>query len=256
MNAKEYWTEFAKTTGLPEDQVKAVELAFGNEKVANAFVPRPEYSRSLDEERGKYNDLVKKNSEYYQTEASRAAENQKIVEQAKATAQRYRDTYGDLDGGDPNLVKSPTFDASKYVPKEELTKALETQGSQFVNILEHGLTAVADYQYRFGKPLNVPELKKFAIERNLPLDQAYQKFIEPEVQAKTNTEFEAKLKAEYERGAQEARSRVKLPIDNSPRETTPLLNNLAAARDKASVKSEGDRVSSFAEAWSKGNNAT
>ena len=255
MKITEYWQEIAKTSGLPEDQVKLVEQVLQNEKVSNAFVPRPEYSRSLNEQTEKYNELVKKNADYYQTEAQRAAENQKKVEEALKTAQRYRDLYGEIEEGKP-IVSSPAFDASKYVPIEEFQKKVNEIGAQSLFVTKEGIKAASDYMFRFKEPLDVDALEKYAIEHKLPINMAYKEFIQPKLEAQQNASFEEKLKRAREEGAQEALSRVKLPIDNAPKESTPLLQNLAAQRDKSSVKSEGDRLASFAEAYAKGNNAT
>jgi hypothetical protein len=69
-DTKQYWLNVAKEAGLSEDQTKALEAAVANDKFANAFVPRPEYSRSLDAETQKYRDLVAQNEQYYKTEAN------------------------------------------------------------------------------------------------------------------------------------------------------------------------------------------
>jgi hypothetical protein len=249
MNAREYWQQFAKESGLPEDQVKALDAAFANEKVANAFVPRPEYSRSLNEEQKKYNELVEKNQTYYMTEAQRAAENQRKVDEALGAAQRYRDLYGELDPAQHRPVVSPT-DMSKYVSAEDYQKELKRIEGQSLYVIKEAVKASQDHFAKFGEPLDIDALEKYAVERNLPIDRAYKDMIQPRLEEKQNVGFAEKLKAAREEGAREALSRVNVPIDTRPRESTPFQAYIAASKDTARPSA----LESFTKAYNDGAN--
>ena len=248
---KQYWLDVAKNAGLPDEQVKALEAAVANDKFANAFVPRPEYSRSLDAETQKYRDLVAQNESYYKTEAQRAAENQRKVDEALQAAQRYRDLYGELDPGAPQrTVATPSFDASKFMTKEEYDAALKRIEGQSLFVIKEGLKASQDYMANFGKPLDIDALEKFAVEKGLPINQAYEKFVAPEKEAAQNKTFAEKLAAARAEGAAEALSRANTPLDTRPREVSPFLQNVTAKPDPAAAApSTSERVNSFAEAW-------
>jgi hypothetical protein len=266
MNAKEFWTEYTKTAGLPDDLVKAVDQALSNEKVANAFVPRPEFSRALDakdkEARTAADALQKYQSEvqeYYKTESQKAAERQQKVDEAVAAAQRYRDLYGDLpsDGTQQSrVVATPAFDGSKYISRDDYEKELKRIEGQSLYVIKEGLKASQDYMSKFGKPLDIDALEKFAIEKNLPINLAYQQMIQPELEAKTNSTWEAKLKAAREEGASEALSRVKSPLDTAPRESSPFLANVQDRMQNTAPLSAQERLRNFAEAYTAPTNAT
>jgi hypothetical protein len=251
MNAKEYWQSIAKDLGLPEDQVKIVDQVLANEKVANAFVPRPEYSRSLNEATEKYNGLVQQNEQYYKTEAQRAAENQNKVNEALQQAQRYRDLYGELDPGTTQrTVQTPAIDESKFISKADYDAALQRIEGQSLFVIKEGLKASQDYYANFGKPLDIDALEKFAVEKKLPLNQAYREYVAPELEAKRNLSFEEKLKAARAEGAADALSRANSPIDTRSREVSPFLQNVTAKPDPAAAApSVTERMSSFAEAF-------
>jgi hypothetical protein len=260
MNAKEYWAEYVKTAGLPEDLVKAGDALLSNEKVMNAFVPRPEFSRTLDAKdkevqaannaRLQYEAEVK---DYYKKEAEKAAERQRVFDENMAMTQRYRDLYGELPG-DPThqrqTVTTPAFDSSQYISKKEYDESLKRIEGQSLYVIKEGLKASQDYFAKFGKPLDIDALEKFAVEKGLPLNLAYSQMIQPELEAKQSSSFAEQLKRAREEGATEALSRVKSPIDPRPVEPSPFLSNVLKPADKAAgTQSVSDRLASFAAAY-------
>ena len=256
MNTKEYWTSIAASIGLPEDQAKIAETIFSNEKVMNSFVPRPEFSRSLDEKDKALQNYRAEVENYYKSESVKAADRQKLVDDAVARAQRYQDLYGELpnDGAQPRTVATPAFDTSKYIPREDYEKDLKRIEGQSLYVIKEGLKASQDYMSKFGKPLDIDALEKFAIEKNLPINLAYKEMIQPELEAKQSSSFAEQLKKAREEGAAEARSRANVPIDTQPRETSPFLSNVLSrpAQDKAAQPlSTSERLANFAAEYSK-----
>jgi hypothetical protein len=265
MNAKEYWAEYVKTAGLPEDLVKAGDALLSNEKVMNAFVPRPEFSRTLDakdkEARDAQAALLKYQTEvqeYYKTETQKSAERQRAVDEAAAVAQRYRDLYGELPGDTTQHrnVATPALDTSKFMTKDEYDAALKRIEGQSLYVIKEGLKASQDYFSKFGKPLDIDALEKFAVEKGLPLNVAYTQMIQPELEAKQSSSFAEQLKKAREEGAAEALSRVKSPIDPRPVEPSPFLSNVLKPADKAAVTSTSERLASFAAAYTDPGGAT
>jgi hypothetical protein len=266
MNAKEYWAEYVKTAGLPDDLVKAGDALLSNEKVMNAFVPRPEFSRTLDakdkEARDAQAALLKYQTEvqeYYKTETLKSAERQQQVDNALAAAQRYRDLYGELPGDTTHqrqTVTTPAFDSSQYISKKEYDESLKRIEGQSLYVIKEGLKASQDYFSKFGKPLDIDALEKFAVEKGLPLNVAYTQMIQPELEAKQSSSFAEQLKKAREEGAAEALSRVKSPIDPRPVEPSPFLSNVLNPADKSAVSKVSDRLASFAAAYTDPGGAT
>jgi hypothetical protein len=265
MNTKEFWADYAKTSGLPENLVKAVDEALSNEKVANAFVPRSEYSRSLNDKdtalKAAQDQLQKYQldvQQYYKDEATKAAERQKAYDDAMALRQRYIDTYGAL-SDDPTqhrTVATPSIDPNQYISKKEYEDSLKRIEGQSLYVIKEGLKASQDYFSKFGKPLDIDALEKFAVEKGLPLNVAYTQMIQPELEAKQSSSFAEQLKKAREEGAAEALSRVKSPIDPRPVEPSPFLSNVLKPADKAAVTSTSERLASFAAAYTDPGGAT
>lgn len=255
MNAKEYWSTLAKELGLPEDKVKVIDEVFSNEKVMNSFVPRPEFSRSLDEKDKALQNYRTEVENYYKSESVKAADRQKLVDDAVARAQRYQDLYGELpNDGQPRVVATPALDDKKYLTREEYDAAVKRIEGQSLYVIKEGLKASQDYMSKFGKPLDIDALEKFAIEKNLPINLAYKEMIQPELEAKQSSSFAEQLKKAREEGAAEARSRANVPIDTQPRETSPFLSNVyakPATSGPAQPLSVSERLANFAAEYSK-----
>lgn len=258
MNTKEYWSSVAASIGLPEDQAKVAEQLFSNEKVANLFVPRPEFSRSLDEKDKALQNYRTEVENYYKSESMKAADRQKLVDDAVARAQRYQDLYGELpnDGSQPQASqRQPAFDTSKFISREDYDKELKRIEGQSLYVIKEGLKASQDYMSRFNKPLDIDALEKFAVEKNLPINLAYEKMIQPEIEAKSKSDLTELLKKAREEGAAEARSRANVPIDTQPREVSPFLSNVYAKPTQGSGPAQPlsmqERLSNFAAEYSK-----
>jgi hypothetical protein len=130
-------------------------------------------------------------------------------------------------------VASPAIDTSKFVSAEDHKKAIEQIGRESLFVVKEGIKASQDYYAKFGKPLDIDKLEQFAVEQKLPINLAYERMIQPEMEAKQNSSFAEKLKAAKEEGAREALSRVNVPIDTRPRESTPFQAYIAASKDTA-----------------------
>jgi hypothetical protein len=103
------------------------------------------------------------------------------VNEALTQAQRYRDLYGELEPGatQQRTATQPAFDASKYISKDDYDAALKRIEGQSLFVIKEGLKASQDYMTRFKKPLDIDALEKFAVEKGLPINQAYRDFVAP-----------------------------------------------------------------------------
>ncbi len=250
IDAKKYFEDVLKEAGVAEDKRQAALDAFADEKVTKKFqsdfVPRSEYSRSMDELTAK----EKKYTEWYDGVLATTAKNEEAVKQANDTVTRYQAVYGDLpaDGSHPMPVV-------KGMTKEEFDKEMARREGQTIFLLKKVPALTMDYYQRFGKQLDLDALEKIAVEKQLPLDAAYRELISPEVQAKQATDLEATKKAEYERGLTEGRSRTNVPVDAKPRDSYhTIFDATKEAREKAPTDERG-RLSGFVEAWNSATSA-
>lgn len=124
-------------------------------------------------------------------------------------------------GGNP-------IDTSKFMTKEEIQSAFtnhsKAQGDAFANALKTTTRIIQRHANKFGgAELDLDAVDKIAIEKNLPLEAAYNDYIRPMEEEKRNTDQEARVKAAKEEGAREALSRHRLPVDPTPTEASPIL---------------------------------
>lgn len=223
--ARELFKANALKAGLTEDVIKGtLDLWGSNESfgkvVLDTFVPRPEVDRALSDSRTKVEEATKTVStwkDWYEKQAKPAYEqNIKSIDRLK----KYEQTYGELDAEASNADKGKAA-AATGLTKEEVETMLRERDGRIGSVLKTVTDASVDHYIRFKEKLNLNELEKFAIERGLPPDAAYEQFIQPRVTAQTTAEWEAKVKAAREEGARDALSRAHLPTES--RSKTPHM---------------------------------
>lgn len=142
-------------------------------------------------------------------------------EQAMAELTAYRN------GGGSAAGEPPPVDLSKYLTKEDLLKQLQERDSRYAGTLKDIAKITSRHASKYGEELDVDTLEKIAVENNLPLQAAYDRYIAPREEDRRNRDFEAKLKAAKEEGARDALSRHKLPVDPVPSEQSLLYHRPA-----------------------------
>jgi phosphorylcholine metabolism protein LicD len=241
MNVREYAAQIAKDAGLQDDTAKAFIESFSNEKVSKAFeermLARDEFSRQLDSVTAE----KKRLNGWYEEQLRVAQNNEKIVNEANARLKQYQETYGDLDGG-----AKPVVDTSQFIDKKTLEDALNKKDQQFIGLLKTVNKCSADYMKRFGDVLDTDALEKFTLESGLPLQAAYEKFIQPKVDEIKTKDFDDKLKKAREEGMQEGISQAKNPTHPGNPEPNGFIANLRTSKQTSSTAREG-----FVDSWNK-----
>jgi len=238
-DVKQYAQQLAKDAGLPDEQAKVFLEAIGNEKVSKAisdgFLRQDDYSRNMDAIRKKEADLTK----YYQDQVAIAAKNQEVVNEYDAQVKKYKELYGELDG-----TARASVDTSNFIDKKTFEEALNRQGQQSIQITKIATRCATDYYARFQKVLDIDALEKFTLESGLPLQAAYEKFIDPQVKEIENASFAEKLKKAREEGLTEGLSKRDNPTDTGPAAPNGFMGNLLKKPEGAPNPSR-----SFVEAW-------
>jgi hypothetical protein len=253
-----YWSELAKKAGIPEDKAGAISDALGDESVQKAFRDgfraMPDYSSDMDNVRDKTraetSEAVKAYyDKWYQTEAMPVlTRKEKEAADYKASLDQYRQLYGDIDpSGNGNGNRQIVTPSGDVLTKAEFTDYMRQREQAEINVLKAGLNAASHHMHIFGKPLDVDAVLKTANEKGMTFEQAYQSYIAPELEKKTQGDFETKLKAAREEGARDALSRHKIPVDAGPREMHPFFD-----REKEPDKianTDRDKMNAFLEGW-------
>ena len=137
--------------------------------------------------------------------------------------------------------------------KEELDKLVEDKLKQrdgaYVGLTKTAVRISSDYMQRFKDILDVDAVEKLALEKGLPLDQAYKEFIAPKEQAA----LEARHKEDIEKAKAEAirdyQSRLKLPIDTKPKEAHPFFDRKSPEKDKSELDQDRSSKDAFMQGW-------
>lgn len=190
----------------PEERAIVIK-AFNNDKIHNAFVPRSEFSKSLNDKDAETK-AAKENAEkwenWYKTEAKPAYDTYK---KGEATLKKYIESYGPLED---------VVDVNKAVKATGMTKEevlalvnenLNNQGARYVDLTKQVAYVMDNYRSKFGETLDLDAVEKYALEHNMPLKSAYKEFIAPKEEELRNKEWEVKLKQAREEGARDAASR-------------------------------------------------
>jgi len=211
IDIKKYAEELFATAGVSDDNVKqAVTNFLSNETVAKRLgddmLRQQDYSRNMDTLAAE----KQKAADYYATlvtwkqEQDAAAGTQQRQQQQQQT--------GLLTVDELNKVKT------------EFDQRLQQQEVNYISLLKGMGDITSDYVTRFHEKPDLNAIEKIAMDKKVPLMQAYQEYIAPRVQSSQETAFAEKLKAAREEGAREFASTHKIPVDTQPREYHTLFD--------------------------------
>lgn len=257
-----YWNGIVEEMGLEPAAKAAVLKGFKekgiDKKLIETMMPVDDYKRESGRVKAREKEVetqAEKLQAKYQELVNQSLQNQAEVDKANKAVQDYVNAYGTLPDGSRPTVANMQATADDWLKrekslKEEFENRLATQGNQFLSIMTDSLEAAGDYQQRFGEKLPVGELKKYAIDKGIPLTVAYEQFIQPKVNERQQKTFAEQLKAAREEGIMEGSKRSGMPIDTRPKEQSPFeLNRMASVAKTTGQLSDLDRLSRFAEAY-------
>jgi len=210
---KELMVSELAAAGLSDDQVTAaLEKIYNNEKLSP-----------------KLNALVKTATEDYNAQVGRVKQYQDWYPQAKGEYDRMAAEYTKAmeeltayraTGGQPQ------FDATKYISREDMARIMLQEraeaGQRFASVIKDTAAITARHTVRFKDEPDFAAIDKIAMENNLPLTAAYEKYIQPRVQEQEKASQEEWKKQQREEIERDLRSRYQLPTETVPAEQSPL----------------------------------
>jgi hypothetical protein len=249
---KAYWQELADKAGLDPQVVANMNAALGDEAVARtfrqAFVPVPDHHSQLDQIRAEADATKTRYEDWYANTALPAYQtNLNGIDRLH----QYEAVYGELSPGEATRSDA---NALGFKSKAELDKYLDdrlrAERAGTVSLMKSIPKMSVDYLHRFGEVLDTDEIEKISIRDSLPPDLAYERYIAPRVETQRQKDFDAKLKEAREQGAREAMTKNHIPIDSTPRESSPFFDRDAPTPPPAN-EFEADRASraAFMDGW-------
>lgn len=262
--AKQHFTRLAQESGLPKEQMDAVLQAFENERfrnqVTNGYQRQEEFSRQMDAvraEKQRLTDWYEKDElpKYQRYQASLDA------------LERYRSTYGDLDqqglnngqngngysNGNGNMMGNMANGNRGYMSKEDVSRYVEEQLKQrdgaYVGLTKTAVRIAADYNRRFADVLDVDAVERIALEKGLPLDQAYKEYIAPKEAAAMETRHKEEIERAKAEAVRDYASRHQLPIDTKPKEAHPFWDRKPLEEGKTMADADHRSREEFMQGW-------
>ena len=220
---KELMISELASAGLSDDQVTAaLEKIYNNEKLSpklNALV------KTATEDYNAQVGRVKQYQDWYPT--AKAQYDQMATEYSKAMEElnAYRQTGG-----------QPQFDPNKYISREDMARILIQErteaGQRFASVIKDTAAITARHTVRFKDEPDFAAIDKIAMEQNIPLTVAYEKYIEPRVREQDKASQEEWKKQQREEIERDLRTRYQLPTEQVPAEQSPLYRkNEEAPKD-------------------------
>lgn len=210
---QELMTSELASAGLSDAQVtEALTKIYANEKLGP-----------------KLNALVKTATEDYQAQLGRVKQYQDWYPKAQAEYDRMATEYNKAvaeltslkgGGGDGN---APAFDPTKYVSKDDLMKFNAEMGQRYAGVIKDSNRITAKHVTRFKEEPDFEAIDKIAQENGIPLNMAYEKWVEPRVKEQEKQANEDWKKQQREEIERDVRSRHNLPIEHTPAEQSPLF---------------------------------
>ncbi|HZM78493.1 MAG TPA: hypothetical protein VFC19_22430 [Candidatus Limnocylindrales bacterium] len=241
--AREHFTKLAQAAGLDKDQTAAVLQAMENEKfrteVSAGYKRHDEFSREMDAVRAEKQRL----KDWYEKEEMPKYQ---TYLQAQDKLRQYQETYGDIVDGQPPAAGNNGANGSRgYLTREDMDKYVEEKLKQrdgaYVGLTKTAVKISSDYARRFQDVLDVDAVEKIAIDKGLPLEQAYKEYVAPKEAAAMEAKHKAEIEAAKAEAVRDYQSRLNLPADPRPREAHPFFDRKTPTA--GSSEADQDRVS-------------
>ena len=247
MEVTEYINTLAQEGGWDADSTKAVLKAIGeNPKAAEMFkrdvMARQDYSKNMDTLKTDRDAFDASKAEHKVLEGQWLEYHEKL----KAIDAQQQAAGG---GGDPIDPADPQANPDdRPLTRKEMQAELAQRDNAYVSLLETTVNIQNAHQATFGEALPVTEVKKYAAENQLPLQQAYDKFIEPRLVEKRKVDSDVAKKASYEEGLLKGRSEQLSPPDAGDKGGSEFVQNVhATIAAKEGEKPDG--LTAFREGW-------
>lgn len=251
--SKAYLTQLAKEAGLDEAATNAIVSGLGNEKFAKGIQDglsrHDEMSSAMDKARNQVTEWEKKVNQYDEWYNKTALPAVNEATQLRESLSKYETTYGKLSDGPTAAPANPDW-------QKTFDKKVQDIGLSAIQVAKQISWASADYMKKFNDVLDPDELEKFAVSRGLTPKAAYQEMIQPKLQAleqKAREESEVKhaaaLKASYEQGLKDARSKQGWGSETA-RQDTDVFGRDKEALKKTPEDAEDGARAAFLDAWS------
>lgn len=230
--AKEYFTALAQEHSLSDDETGALLKVLENDKIAEDIglgtLRHDEFSRSMDGLKKDQDEFGKSKDEWKDWHvtalASVKANDEKYADydQVKTENQSYHNEYGDLVG--VKRAEEPPFDASKFISPAQLAKEFEIRDKYTVEVIKQTNQLSTQHIQEFGKPLDMDNLEKVAVEGNVSLGEAYNRIVAPARVEVAKADGEKAKNEAYQKGVQDTMSKHKLPTDDKRTVPHPLFD--------------------------------
>lgn len=221
ISAKEYYEGVLKQAGVSEAKRQALISQLEDPELAKALADDAIAPRLRQEEFSRNMDLVRqekeKTTKYYADLLAWKAEQDRILAEA-ANGGRTVNNGGEVVNGE--YLTKKELEALKKEFSDELSKMSTNQ----ITITKMMGRLASQHVVEFREPLDVDALEKVAVEKNLPLPQAYAEMVAGRRASLSEEQRKAELAKAREEGAKEFASKHKIPVDTQPREYHVLLD--------------------------------
>ncbi len=217
--ATELFQEMAKKAGFTAEQVTLALSQPEYKELENGFVRHDEYSSALDKARElqtaadkakQWDDWYKQNGPAIQT----------LNEKAERLA-RYEQQFGALDGTDPNANRQAA--AATGLTMADVTKITEQMSQNFSGLLKDGLRIASRHAATFGEELDVDSLEKIALEKRVPLTQAYEELVGPRVRERNDAKTKEEIARQVAEGVKDELSRRAMSPGSTGHSAPPVF---------------------------------
>ncbi len=237
VDAKQFLTELAQQAGIAVTDLAPVLKVLDNPQLAKALGDSVErqsdYSRNMDRVKAAETALKNNQEEWKKWHDGNVAYVKELETKVGVTR---------TDPANPNPTVTSPADFEK-----KLKEATDRNLALSVNITKAALRVQDDYRSRFGKALDLDALEKFALDKNLTIENAYKEMIAPDIKVQEEAAQKKAIEDGIKAGVSAELSKHNLPIDTAAADAGGVSPFYAPRSDKP--LGEGERARGFAETW-------
>ena len=229
--ATQYFTRICKEAGKTDAETASLLALAQDPKIATQLDET--IRRSTDDYqamKGRYDASEKRSKqltdEWYPT--AQAEYQKAMAELAQARQQLASNGYSE----------PPAFDASKYLTVDQLEKMNQERDARYAGVIKQATRLASRHAAKYGEELDVDEVERIAVEKRMPLDQAYKEWIAPRELKATEDRHKKEIEAAKAEAIKDYASQHRMPVDPRPIEMAPIHRSGSKSQAPVDIDAE------------------
>jgi len=221
-DTKQYIEQLAQTAGLSQEEKDNILKVAANEKFSKALADdvlrQADYSRSMDALKADKDKWTK----FYSENLTWKQNNERVLSDYETRLAAYEAQYGQINNNQTIQTVNQDFLTRKDFEAEWAKRSAQSDAAHISLTKAMGRLA-SQHVLEFKEALDTDALEKVCVDKNLPLQQAYEEMVGPRRAEYRSVAHKAEIAKAVEEGVRDFASKNKIPVDSKGRESYHVM---------------------------------